>query len=247
MTIEQNDDLDGLKRAGRLVRDIREAMVARTRAGVTPLELDALAGRMMAAAGARSAPMLAYSFPGHTCISVAPAVAHGIPDDRPLEDGDLINIDVSAELDGYWADTGISFVVGGKAGAAVGRLLQATRTAQRKAMFAARAGQPINRIGRAVEREAGRHGFTVSPDLNGHGVGRSIHEAPTVWNVYRPRDRQRLHKGLVLAIEPFLTPGSGRIVEDDDGWTLNAADGLPMAQIEHTIVVTDKSPIVLTD
>jgi methionyl aminopeptidase len=172
--------------------------------------------------------------------------AHGIPSPtRVLRAGDLVNVDVSAELDGYWADTGASAPVGRVSPAARG-LLDATRLAQRDATAAARAGRPLRHIGRAVQRRARRHGFRVIANLCGHGVGGFLHEEPSVPSIEDPSDRTVLWEGLVLAVEPFLSTGAHVAVADADGWTLRTPDGSLSAQFEHTIVVTSGRPLVLT-
>jgi len=245
MTVESDDDLAALKRIGGIVRDCMREIAGHVRPGITTAELDEIGGRFLAAHGAHSAPHLAYDFPGHTCISVNDEAAHGIPGERALKDGDLVNIDVSAELNGYWADTGGSFPVG-PAEPEIARLCAFTKSARRKAVYAARAGRPINVIGRAVQREALRGGYRVIPELAGHGVGRGIHEPPTVNNVYVAGDRKRLHEGLVITIEPFLTRGIARVYEAEDGWTLKTMDGALSAQYEHTLVITKGHPIVVT-
>lgn len=246
MTIDDVDDLAGLSAAGRVVADVRDAMLGAVAPGVTTGELDALGRVLLRAAGARSAPRLAYGFPGSTCISVNDEAAHGVPSKlRQLRPGDLVNIDVSAELDGYWADTGASTAVGAVSDRAV-ELLQATRSAQADAMAAAIAGRPLRHIGRAVERRARRHGFTVVEDLLGHGVGRGIHEDPSVSSIEDRSDRTVLWEGLVLAIEPFLAMGATHTVPGDDGWTLLTDNGGLAAQFEHTVVITDGHPLVLT-
>jgi methionyl aminopeptidase len=246
MSIEGPEDLEGLRRAGRAVADARDAMLAEVRPGVCTAELDEVGRAVLNRRGARSAPQLAYDFPGCTCISVNSALAHGIPSRTTvLREGDLVNIDVSAELDGYWADTGASAPVGAVA-PRLRNLLWATRIAQREGMQAARAGARLHAIGSAVERRARRHGFRVVHNLGGHGVGRNIHEQPHVPNVFDRRNNLRLWEGLVLTIEPFLTTGAREVVEDDDGWTLRTPDGSIGAQFEHTFVVTRGEPIVLT-
>ncbi|MFC3053062.1 type I methionyl aminopeptidase [Kordiimonas pumila] len=245
MTIDTEEQLEKLKEIGRICRDVLNAMGAAVRPGITPLELDKMGGQMLAERGAKSAPMLAYNFPGYTCISVGDAVAHGIPGTIPLEEGQLVNIDVSAEKDGIFADTGASFGVG-EISPDLQKLLDATRDAQRKAMFAARAGQPVNVVGKTVQREAYKHGFQIVDGLNGHGVGNWIHEEPSVPNLYYPSDRTKLKEGQVMTIEPFLTTGSRHYYEDADGWTLRLKDGGFGAQFEHTFVVTKGAPIIVT-
>ncbi|HET6954874.1 MAG TPA: type I methionyl aminopeptidase [Acidimicrobiales bacterium] len=249
MTIDGDDDLTGLRRAGRAVAEARDAMLAAVAPGVTTADLDAVGRSVLRAHGARSAPQLAVGFPAATCVSVNDEAAHGIPSPtRALRAGDLVNVDVSAELDGYWADTGASAPVGpAEAVAPVARrLLDATREAQRDAMHAARAGRPMRHVGRAVSRCARRHGFSVIANLCGHGVGGFLHEPPSVPSVEDVRDRTVLWEGLVLAVEPFLSTGAEVAVEDADGWTLRTPDGSLAAQFEHTIVVTNGRPLVLT-
>lgn len=246
MSIEGPQDLEGLKRAGAAVAAARDAMAKYVAAGISTAELDALGAEVLRRHGARSAPQRAYGFPGATCISVNDALAHGIPSRATvLKEGDVVNLDVSAELDGYWADTGASFAVG-TPHPTTRNLLSATRAALEDALRQARAGAPINEIGRAVERRARLHRLRVINNLTGHGVGRSIHEPPNVPNTYHPRDRRRLHEGLVIAIEPILSVGADHVVEDDDGWTLRTPDGSIGAQFEHTVVITRGEPILLT-
>jgi methionyl aminopeptidase len=200
MTIADQGDVDGLRRIGAIVAEARDTMGASVAPGITTAELDAIGLRVLQRHGARSAPRLAYGFPGTTCISVNDELAHGIPSaQRTLREGDLVNIDVSAELDGYWADTGASFPVG-EIDRTAGRLLRATRAALVDAISVARAGAPIRSIGRAVERRAKRCRLRVVPQLCGHGVGRHIHEEPTIPNTPRGNgagnDRSRLWEGL---------------------------------------------------
>jgi methionyl aminopeptidase len=246
MSIDGPKDLEGLKRVGQVVARARDEMAKAVSAGTSTAELDEIGRRVLERHGARSAPKLAYDFPGTTCISVNDQIAHGIPcKERVLRDGDLVNIDVSAELDGYWADTGASFSVGAPAPAARA-LLSATRQALRDALEQARAGRPIRNIGRAVERRARRARLHVVRELCGHGVGRNIHEQPSVPNIAAHHDGTVLWEGLVITIEPFLTTSPTRVVEDADGWTLRTANGALGAQFEHTLVVTQGRPIIVT-
>lgn len=245
MTIDNQEQLDALLRAGRVVAEAREAMVEAVSPGVTTGELDAVGREVFRKHGARSAPRVTYRFPGSTCISVNDEAAHGIPSlKRQLRDGDLVNLDVSAELDGFFSDTGVSVAVGTVSRVA-SRLLDATRLAQRDAMDAAQPGARLRDLGRAVQKRARRHGFRVISNLNGHGIGRGLHESPSVPSV---DDGQRtvLHEGLVIAVEPFLSVSADHVIDDDDGWTLRTADGSLVAQFEHSMVVTKDGPLVLT-
>lgn len=245
MTVGGENDVAGLRRAGTAVARALGAMRAAVEPGITPKELDAIGARVLDEHGARSAPQLAYNFPSVTCISVGDVVAHGIADATPLEAGSMINIDVSAEREGYWADSGASMVVG-EPTRAQRRLLSVTRTAQQTAMMKAKAGRKLNGIGRAVDQAAKRGGYRIIRELNGHGVGANIHEEPSVPNWYDPGDTRRLWDGLVITVEPFFTPGAGEIYTDVDGWSLRVVDGAPTAQFEHTFIVTKGRPIVVT-
>ena len=246
MTADSQKDIESLKAIGRICAETLRKMMNATRAGMTTRELDELGRAFLEAEGARSAPEVAYNYPGATCISVSPVIAHGIPDEHVLDEGELIHIDVSAELDGYYADTGASLIVS-KRERNLEKLLDATRTTLAKALRVARAGNLLNGIGRTVETEARKRGYNVISDLTGHGIGRGLHESPKeVLNFYNPNDKRVLNDGLVLAIEPFLTTGIGRTVQQKDGWSIRTMDRAIAAQFEHTIVVTKNEPIILT-
>src|SRR5512140_2336426 len=246
MTADSEKDIEALKAIGHICAETLRKMMAAARAGMTTLELDEIGRRLLEAQGARSAPEIVYQYPGATCISVSPVIAHGIPDEHVLQDGELIHIDVSAELDGYFADTGASMWITRRS-PEIHKLLEATRATLGKAVQAARAGRRLNEIGRTVQQEAARRGYNVIYELTGHGIGRGLHEEPgEVWNFYNPRDHRILKDGLVLAIEPFLTTGQGRIREESDGWSLRTADNAIAAHFEHTIIVTKNEPIILT-
>ena len=245
MCIESQADLDGLLGSGRVVREALDAMSARVRPGITTAELNAVGASVLARRGARSAPMLVYRFPAETCISVNDEIVHGIPGDRVLREGDLLKLDVTAEKDGYMTDAAVTVAVGCGSDTAHA-LVACARKAFERAMDAVRAGARLNVIGRAVSHEAKRSGFSVVRDLDGHGIGRTIHEEPRVPNIYDPTAVRRLSRGLVLAVEPMVTSGSGRVVEDRDGWTIRTADGALAAHYEQTIVVMDGAPILVT-
>ena len=246
MTADSERDIKALKAIGRVCARVLRSMMQAVRPGLTTLELDQLGRGLLQAEGARSAPIVTYNYPGATCISVSPVIAHGIPGAYSLKAGDLIHIDVSAELDGYFADTGASLWVAQRS-SEIHRLLEATRATLNRAIGAARAGQPLNAIGRTVQQEARRRGYNVIYELTGHGIGRGLHEDPNeIWNFYNPRDHRVLRDGLVIAIEPFLTTGQGRIKQEGDGWSLRTADNAIAAQFEHTIIVTRNEPIILT-
>lgn len=247
MTIDSEEDLERLKRAGRVVAAALRSMAEAVDAGVTTAELDAVGAAVLEAHGARSAPQLVYRFPGATCISINDQAAHGVPGNRVLQAGDLVNIDVSAELDGYFADAALTVPVA-PVPPLKHNLVHCARLALEKAIGAARAGQPINQIGKAIEEQAARCGFHTLHDLGGHGVGRTIHEDPhNVACYYNPRDTRILEAGMVLTIEPFLTTGAVSVYTDPgNGWTLMTSDGSLSAQFEHTLVITKGRPVVIT-
>jgi len=246
MTADSPKDIQHLKAIGRICAETLRKMRHAVRVGMTTRELDEIGRAFLEAEGARSAPQAMYKFPGATCISVSPVIAHGIPDEHILREGELIHIDVSAELDGYYADTGASMVVA-KSQRHFDKLIEATKATLKKALQAAKAGSLLNGISRTVQNEAKKHGFNVIYDLTGHGIGHKLHEAPSeILNYYNPADRRILNEGLVLAIEPFLTSGIGRVTQERDGWSLRTADKTIAAQFEHTIIVTKNEPIILT-
>lgn len=246
MTIDSPADLAGLKKIGRIVALAIQRMKENVRPGITTAELDAVGKTALDEFGARSAPQLVYNFPGVTCISVNDEAAHGIPGQRVIQAGDLVNLDVSAELGGYFADAAVTVEVP-PVDTRRHNLVHCAQRALQQAIAVARAGQPINGIGRAIEEEALRSGFTTLHDLGGHGVGRGIHEDPhNIACYYNPNDRRMLFEGTVLTIEPFITTGAQRIFTAPNRWTLKTTDGSLSAQFEHTLVITRGKPVVIT-
>ena len=245
MSIGTPEELEALRAAGVVVRRVLEAMKKQIRPGVTTAELDRIGRETMEANGARSAPASVYGFPGANCISVNDEAVHGIPGDRALREGDLLKLDVTVEKDGFMADAAETIAVGAVT-AEARRLISCAQRAFQKAMLVARAGYRVSEIGRVVEREVRRHGFSVIRELGGHGIGRTIHEEPRVPNYADPEARQVLTEGLVIAVEPIIAAGSGKALLACDGWTMRTADGSPAAHYEHTIVITRGAPLLLT-
>lgn len=246
MTIETASDLQGLLAIGRIVAHTLQQMRLYLQPGMTTAELDAYAAQLLAAQHARSAPMLAVRFPRATCISINEEAAHGIPGPRHIQPGDLVKLDVSAELHGYYADAAITVAVPPVLPAHQ-QLCDSAEAALYAALAVAQANQPLFAIGRASEQVARRHGHRIVRALHGHGVGRSLHEAPrAIPHFFDHRATQRLREGSVLAIEPHLTIGDGRVVDQPDGWTISTRDRGWVAAFEHTIVVTNGKPIIIT-
>jgi len=246
MSIQSSADLKALRRASRVVAETLDALERSVRPGITTAELDRIAAEVFRRHGARSAPALVYGFPGTVLISVNDEIVHGVPGARRIESGDLVKLDVTVEKDGYIADAARSVVVGSGSETAT-RLVACASAAFGAALAAARPGNLVNEIGRAVENEVHRWGFSVVRGLAGHGVGRTIHEEPSVPNQYDPGQRDVLTEGLVLTIEPMVSAGSSRPVQDANGWTIRTRDGSLASHHEHTLVITRGAPMILTD
>jgi methionyl aminopeptidase len=244
MSVSTPEELAALKAVGRVVARTLRELRARVRPGVSTAELDAHAAHVFAAHGARSGPQLDYDFPGAICISIGDEAVHGIPGPRRLRAGELVKLDVTAELDGFYADACRTVAVGTARPGAL-KLTATAESALKRGMAAATAGAPVGAIGRAVQAEVERRGFAVCAELTGHGIGRRIHEAPTVHNVAVPGPSPLLTEGMVLTIEPIIAAGDGAVVGDGE-WLVRTADGSLSAHAEHTMVITDGAPLVLT-
>jgi methionyl aminopeptidase len=245
MSIVTKAQLEALRQVGRIVRLALAAMQDSLRPGVTTAELAAIAQGVFDRNGARSAPKLVYDFPGAVCISVNDEIVHGIPGPRSIEGGDVVKLDVVAEKGGFLADAAVTEIVP-PVTADKQRLVECARSAFAKALDAARVGNRVNDIGRAIEDEVLRSGFSVVRELTGHGIGKTIHEQPTIPNFYDPRYDQPLTEGLVVAIEPIITAGAGSAIAASDGWTIRTVDGSMAAHHEQSLVISAAGPILLT-
>jgi methionyl aminopeptidase len=245
MSIESKADLEALKRAGRIVALILAELRSKVVPGVTTAAIDRECAALLARYGARSGPQRAYGFPGSLCVSVNDEAVHGVPRTRTIHPGDVVKLDLVAEQDGYFADAAVTVTVP-PVSATARQLAKCARRAFQRARDVVRPGVRVSDIGGAIEREVRRCGFAVMPDLGGHGVGRAVHEAPSIPNFRDPRAHTVLTDGLVIAVEPIICAGSGRMVEDDDGWTIRTADRTLAAHYEHTMVVTPRGPLILT-
>ncbi|PFV97047.1 type I methionyl aminopeptidase [Bacillus thuringiensis] len=247
MIIHTEKDMINLQKIGCIVALARDEMKKQAKAGMTTRELDLIGKQILDEHNAISAPIKEYNFPGVTCISVNEEVAHGIPGSRVLKDGDLINVDVSAVFEGYYADTGISFVLGKDE--VKEKLCQAAVDSFWAAMKNVKVGSKQNQIGYAISKFAGNNGYKVIQNLMGHGIGRNLHEEPKyILNYYDPTDQSILKEGMVIAVEPFISISADYIIQrGDDDWTLVTPDNSFVAQCEHTIIVTHEEPIVLTE
>lgn len=248
MSITKESDLSGMRNASEAVAYTLKKMTDYAQPGMTTKELDEYGAAILAGFGAKSAPHETYGFPGWTCISVNNEFCHGIPSaKRKLKEGDLINIDVSAELNGFWADNGGSFVLGQDINQHQ-KLVNASKEILMKTISNIRGGVKIADIGHLMETEAKKRGFKVIRNLGGHGIGRGLHEQPDELLNYKNKfDQRRFKKNSVVAIETFISTTSSFATETNDGWTMVGNKGGFMAQHEHTIVVTDQAPLILTE
>jgi methionyl aminopeptidase len=238
-------DLEGLQAAGKAVAAVLRETRRHVRPGVTTKELDEVAERTMKRYGARSAPRLVYDFPGAICISVDDEAVHGIPGPRRLREGQLVKLDVTVERDGYFADAAVSVPVG-RVKPAVSRLVAPAQRALNEALEAVRPGMTTAELGGIVEAAVERRGARVLRELTGHGIGRTIHEGPSVPNFADPDATETLTEGLVFTIEPIIAQSTRETVTEDDGWTISTDDGSVSAHAEHTLVVRDGRPLILT-
>ena len=245
MSIDSETDLRGMREVSRVAAIARDALAAAAQPGTTPRDLDELCGEIYRHHGAHSAPRHFYSAPVNAFISVNDVIVHGLPTGRRLKDGDLVKIDVTPMLAGYVSDTATTVVIG------VGsRVAKQLALCAQEAFFSSlqfvRPGNRVREIGRAIESCVRSQGFQVVRGLTGHGVGRQIHEEPTIPNYDERRQSDRIRMDSVLAIEPMISAGSGEVVERSDGWTICTVDRSVTAHYEHTIVVRDGEPLILT-
>jgi methionyl aminopeptidase len=246
MIVKTQEDLNGLKEIGAIIASIRDELVEQTISGITTKELDEHAGSLFEKAGAVSAPKGVYNFPGYTCISVNEEVAHGIPGPRVIKEGDIVNIDVSGSKNGYFADTGISFVVG-NGEKEKNKVCEVVKEAFEAGLAKIQPGARTSELGEAVFNTAKEHDLTVIMNLTGHGVGRDIHESPDhIFNYKNTWDDVVLKEGMVIAFEPFISTDEEEVYQKNDGWTL-AVEESAVAQIEHTIIVSKEGPIIVTE
>lgn len=246
MTISSEDDLNKLQDIGKIVANTLEAMAATLEPGMTTAELDMIGRQFLEKAGARPGPELTYDFPGATCISVNEQIAHGIPGSRRIEAGDLVNIDISAEKNGVYADTGASFAVPPTTNA-MKRLCRDGRRAMWVGLRQVGTDKPIAGIGRAIGTFAHKNGYTLVRNLASHGIGYSLHEEPGEIPTWPDRSERRImNEGLVFTVEPFLSLGANWATDGDDEWTLLSDPRAPTVQYEHTVVATRNGPLVVT-
>ena len=244
--------IEEMRPVGAFVGSVLSALQSAAKPGVSLLELDALAHDMIRHAGATSCYIDYHpSFGGSPfgkvlCTSVNDAALHGLPYGYGLQAGDLLSLDFAVNLGGWVADSALSLVVGSPSHPEDQRLIEVCEEALKAGINAAVAGNRLGDISHAIGTVAKAHGFAVNTDFGGHGVGRTMHEDPSIPNDGTPGQGPKLKPGMVFAIEPWLMHTTSEIYTDDDGWTLRSADGSRAAHVEHTVVVTKNGPLVLT-
>jgi methionyl aminopeptidase len=248
MVIATEDELAKLKEIGRLCARAIDVMAKALEPGITTRELDAIGRKLLEDNGAQSAPETSYKFPGATCISVNEEVAHGIPGDRVIQAGDLVNLDVSAVKDGFYGDTGASFAVP-PVKREIEKLCRDGKRALWTGLQQVKTGRPMAGIGNAIGAFAKKNRYTLITNLSSHGIGRSLHEDPKELPTWPdPQETRIMEEGLVFTVEPFLSLGADWAQDGGNGdpWTLYSDPRAPTVQYEHTIVVTRNGPMILT-
>ncbi len=230
-----------------MAKHLREVLKENCQPGISTADLDEICRRELKGLGAVSAPRRDYDAPCYAFYSVNNGVVHGLPNRRELQPGDLVKIDVTPEYHGFVSDTACSVLLGDPgANPAAQRLIQGVERAFQRGLGECQVGGAVNRIGRSIETSTKASGFFVVPDLSGHGVGRAVHEEPSVYNYFEPTQRAKLTEGLVIAIEPMISNRKSGIRTKSDGWTMVVDPGLLAAHYEHTVLITRTGPVVLT-
>ncbi len=238
-------ELEKMRAAGRLVAQVREELRRRVAPGVTTLELDAAAERMIRDAGALPTFKGYNGFPYSICASVNEQVVHGFPSDYALKEGDIFSLDCGVTLEGFVGDTATTIPVGRVAEDRL-RLIRVAEQCLELAIEQCRPGKHLGDIGHAVQAHAEGHGYTIVRDYVGHGIGRRMHEDPQIPNYGKPGKGPVIRAGYVFAVEPMINMGTHYTKTLADGWTVVTVDGRPSAHVEHTIAITEEGPEVLT-
>jgi len=239
-------DIEGLRKSGRIVAKVLWEMINVLRPGITAKKLDEIAGKALKQLNSNSAPLL-EGFPGNSCISVNEVIAHGIPNKRVLRCGDRINIDVSAEHNGYFGDIAYTVILG-DSNLETNKLLDCAKNATLEAVNMSVHGTPVNLIGQKISDLAKSENFTIVKNLCSHGVGKTLHAFPkNILNFYDPEETLVLQEGMVIAWEPYISTGACRAIEmRNDDWNLTTHNNSDVAQFEHMVLVTRDKPEILT-
>lgn len=244
MVLKTRGEIDLMDEANRIVHRVLNGIAEHVRPGVTTRELDVLAEEIIRAAGAVPAFLNYRGYPATLCTSINDVIVHGIPDDTPLQDGDIIGVDCGVLYKGYYGDAARTFAVGDVSAEAV-ELMKVTRESLNLAVDQVRPGHHLSDIGHAVQEHVEKNGFSIVREFVGHGIGAALHEDPQVPNFGAPGKGPRLEAGLVLAIEPMVNAGVAGVKVDSDGWTARTCDGNLSAHFEYSVAVTEGPPRIL--
>ncbi|MFF2089491.1 type I methionyl aminopeptidase [Paenibacillus sp. NPDC058174] len=244
--LKSRTEIEEMRKAGGIVAAFHRAIADRIRPGVTTLDIESFAVQFLKENKAKAYTVGYNGYPFATCASVNDVIAHGFPNDKPLQDGDIVTIDIVAQADGWVGDSAWTYTVG-EVSEEAHKLMRVTKESLYLGIEKAVAGNRIGDVMHAVQSHAERNGFSVVRDLLGHGVGREMHEEPNYPHIGTPGKGFRLKEGMVLTIEPMLNAGKALMTIDEDGWTARTADGSLSAQYEHTIAITADGPIILTE
>lgn len=243
--IKSADELEAMRRAGKVLSNIAEKIRGSIKAGVTTQEIDELAQELILGQSAQPAFKGYHGFPANICASINEEIVHGIPSDRRLKDGDLFKLDIGIKLDGYFSDCAFTVAVGQVDGR-TRHLVEATKKALELGIAQAKASNHLYDISWAIQSYIESQGFTIVRDFVGHGIGRSMHEAPEVPNFGQPHSGPVLKEGMVLAIEPMVNMGTWEVRMRENGWTAVTKDSLNSAHFEHTVLISPLGPEILT-
>ncbi|MFZ5817198.1 MAG: type I methionyl aminopeptidase [Bacillota bacterium] len=238
-------ELELMRRAGRIVAECHAALADRVRPGVTTRELDAMVEQMIRERGAVPSFKGHQGFPASICVAVNDVICHGIPNEQPLREGDVISIDIGARYEGYHGDSAWTYAVG-EVSPRIRKLMEDTQRSLFIGIEQARAGNRVGDIGHAIQAFAEPLGYGVVREFTGHGVGEELWEEPVVPHYGKPGSGRPLAPGMTVAIEPMLTLGAWRATIDEDGWTARTLDGSVCVQYEHTVAITEEGPVILT-
>lgn len=243
--LKKSEEIEKLRASNLMVGKAHEQVALRIKPGVKTSELDEIAKQFILDNGATPSFLNYHGFPNTLCISVNDVVVHGIPSDYELKEGDIISVDCGVYLDGYHGDSAFTYAVG-EVKKETWELMKATRESLYEGINAAINGNRIGDIGFAIEDYVKKRGYTVVREMTGHGVGRNLHEAPTVPNYGKRGRGKRINNGLTIAIEPMINLGKQSIYIEDDGWTVRTSDGKPSAHYEHSIAIVDGKADILS-
>ena len=243
--IKTPEEIALMREACRVVKETLEFVGKNIRAGMTTKDVDDMVNRYILSCGAYPSELGYCGYPASSCVSVNEVVVHGIPSDRVIEDGDIVSVDITAEKNGFNGDAARTYLVG-KVSEEKKKLVRVTEECFFKAVENLKAGTPLYDIGYAVQTHAESHGYGVVRALVGHGIGREMHEDPSVPNFGRKGTGMRLKAGMTICIEPMINMGTYKVVFHDDGWTVTTADGKPSAHYENTVLITEDGVEILT-